>query len=179
MRSAYQQLVERIRNIPGVQAADLTVMVPLSQDVNLGPFWVGSQQPASIAEAPRALFYWTGPDYLQTMEIPLLRGRFLTLEDTIKSDPVIVIDSVMARTYFPDRDPVGQDMTIPHWGHVRIIGVVGHVRQWGLDDRDTYTENQIYASLYQLRDDWASLFYRDLTVTVRTPLEFRDRDAGH
>ena len=170
MRSAYQQWVERIRNIPGVRAADLTVMVPLSQDVNLGPFWVGSQQPASIAEAPRALFYWTGPDYLQTMEIPLLRGRFLTLEDTIKSDPVIVIDSVMARTYFPDRDPVGQDVTISHWGHVRIIGVVGHVRQWGLDDRDTYTENQIYASLYQLRDDWASLFYRDLTVTVRTPL---------
>jgi putative ABC transport system permease protein len=47
---------------------------------------------------------------------------------------------------------------------------VRHVRQWGLDDRDTYTENQIYASLYQLRDDWASLFYRDLTVIVRTQL---------
>ena len=170
MRSAYQQLVERIRNIPGVQAADLTVMVPLSQEVNLGPFWVGSQQPASVAEAPRALFYWTGPDYLRTMKIPLLRGRFFTLEDTTKSEPVIVIDSFLAHTYFPDRDAIGQDITIPHWGHVRIIGVVGHVRQWGLDNRDTYTENQIYASLYQLQDDWASLFYRDLTVTVRTPL---------
>ena len=170
MRSAYQQLVERIRSIPSVQAADLTVMVPLSQEVNLGPFWVGSQQPASIAEAPRALFYWTGPDYLRAMKIPLLRGRFFTLEDTTKSEPVIVIDSVLAHTYFPDRDAIGQDITIPHWGRVSIIGVVGHVRQWGLDNRDTYTENQIYASLYQLRDDWASLFYRDLTVTVRTPL---------
>jgi putative ABC transport system permease protein len=171
MRSAYQQLIERIRNIPGVQAADLTVMAPLSQEANLGPFWVGSQEPAYSAEAPRALFYWTGPDYLRTMEIPLLQGRFFTLEDTTKSDPVIVIDNIMAHTYFPDRNPIGQAVTIPHWGRVRIIGVVGHVRQWGLDNRDTYTEYQIYASLYQLRDDWASLFYRDLTVIVRTPLD--------
>ena len=171
MRNAYQQLVERIRNIPGVQAADLTVMVPLSQEANLGPFWVGAQEPAYSAEAPRALFYWTGLDYLRTMRIPLVRGRFFTLEDTIASEPVIVIDSVLAHRYFPDQDAVGQVMTIPHWGRVRIIGVVRHVRQWGLDDRDTYTENQIYASLYQLRDDWASLFYRHLTVIVRTQLE--------
>jgi predicted permease len=170
MRNSYQQLVERIRNIPGVQAADLTVMVPLSQEANLGPFWVGTQEPAYSAEAPRALFYWTGPDYLRTMGISLVRGRFFTLRDTVASEPVIVIDSVLAHRYFPDRDAVGQVMTIPHWGHVRIIGVVRHVRQWGLDDRDTYTENQIYASLYQLRDDWASLFYRDLTVIVRTQL---------
>ncbi len=171
MRSAYQQLVERIRDIPGVQAADVTVMVPLNQQSNVGPFWVGSQEPPHSAEAPRALFYWTGPDYLRTMRIPLLRGRYFTPEDTARSEPVIVIDSVLARAYFPDRDAVGQAMTIPHWGPVRVIGVVGHVRHWGLDDHDPYTENQIYASLYQLRDDWASLFYRDLTVTVRTPLD--------
>jgi putative ABC transport system permease protein len=170
-RIAYQQLIERIRNIPGVKAADLTVLFPLSEHQNIGPFWVGSQEPASIAEAPRALFYWTGPDYLRTMEIPLLQGRFFTEADATNTEPVILIDSVLARAYFPDRDPVGQAMTIPHWGPVLVIGVVGHVRHWGLDERDAYTQNQIYASLYQLPDDWAPIFYRGLTVVVNTTLD--------
>jgi predicted permease len=171
MRSAYQQLVERIRELPGIQAADLTVMVPLNQEENIGPFFVGTQEPASMAEAPRALFYWTGPDYLRTMQIPLLRGRYFTAEDTTKSDRVVVIDSVLAGAYFPGRDPVGQVMTIPHWGSVRVVGVVGHVRQWALDEHDSYTDNQIYASLYQLQDNWAPLFYSDLTVIVRSRLD--------
>jgi len=170
-RSAYQQLVERIRELPGIQAADLTVMVPLGQEKNIGPFFVGTQEPASMAEAPRALFYWTGRDYLRTMQIPLLRGRYFNVEDTTKSDRVVVIDSVLASAYFPGRDPVGQVMTIPHWGSVRVVGVVGHVRQWALNEHDSYTDNQIYASLYQLQDDWAPLFYSNLTVIVRTRLD--------
>lgn len=172
VRTAYQQLVERIRQLPGIQAADLTVMVPLNQEENIGPFFVGTQAPASMAEAPRALFYWTGPDYLKTMKIALLRGRYFTSEDTTKSDRVAVIDSVLAHTYFQGRDPIGQVMTIPHWGTVRVVGIVGHVRQWALDEHDSYTDNQIYASLYQLQDDWAPLLYNDVTVIVRTPLEF-------
>ena len=171
MRSAYQQLVERVHELPGVQAADLTVMVPLNQQSNIGPFYVGTQEPASMAEAPRALYYWTGADYLQTMRIPLLRGRYFTAEDTTKSDRVVVIDSVLARTYFPGRDAIGQVMTIPHWGTVRVVGIVGHVRHWRLDERDSYTDNQIYASLYQLPDNWAPLFYSDLTVIVRTQFD--------
>jgi len=171
MRVAYQQLIERIRNIPGVQAADLTVLVPFTEHQNIGPFWVGAHPPASIAEAPRALFYWTGPDYLRTMQIPLIRGRYFTTADTTSSEPVIVIDSALAGAYFQDKNPVGQAMMIPHWGPVRVIGVVGHVKHWSLDEHDAYTENQIYASLYQLPENWASLFYRMLTVVVRTPLD--------
>jgi predicted permease len=171
MRTAYQQLIERIRNIPGVKAAELTLLFPLSEHQNIGPFWVGSQEPASSALAPRALFYWTGPGYLRTMEIPLLRGRYFTAADTASSQPVVLIDNALAQAYFPDKDPVGQAMTIPHWGPVRIIGVVGHVRHWGLDERDAYTQNQIYASLNQLAGDWAPIFYRRLTVVVSTPLD--------
>jgi predicted permease len=171
MRVAYQQLIVRIRNIPGVKAAELTLLFPLSEHQNIGPFWVGSQEPASSALAPRALYYWTGPDYLRTMEIPLLQGRYFTAADTASSQPVVLIDSALAQAYFPDRDPVGQAMTIPHWGPVRIIGVVGHVRHWGLDERDAYTQNQIYPSLNQLQGDWAPIFYRRLTVVVSTPLD--------
>jgi predicted permease len=171
MRAAYQQLIQRVRGIPGVQSADLTVLVPLSRDVNIGPFWPDAQQPASIAQAPRALFYWTGPEYLKTMGLPLLRGRYFGTADTNKSDAVVVIDSTLAHTYFQGSDPIGQTMTIPHWGVARIVGVVAHVKHWGLDDQKRYTENQIYASLDQVPDQWVSAFYQRLSVIVRTRLD--------
>ncbi len=170
-REAYRQLIDRIRQLPGIQAADLTAMVPLDQQSNAGPFWVGSQPPAYVSEAPRAQFYWTGPDYRRTMQIPLLRGRYFTQNDTLLSAPVIVIDSVLALTYFSDKNPVGQLVNIPHWGVVRVVGVVEHVRQSSLGDPNPYTQNQIYAPLNQLRDEWVPIFYDDVTIAVRTPLD--------
>jgi predicted permease len=170
-RVAFQQLTERIRQIPGVEAADVTALVPLSQHDNSGPFWVGAQAPASLAQAPRAVFYWIGPDYLRVMGIPLLRGRFFTPQDTTTTEPVAVIDSVLARSYFPGQDPVGQTMMVPHWGTVRVVGVVGHISHWDLADTNRYTQNQIYASFYQLPDRWVPIFYGDLRVAVRTPLD--------
>src|SRR5207253_9608521 len=68
------------------------------------PFWIGSQKPASLQGAPRLVMFLTGPDYLRAMGIPLLRGRFFNPEDTTKSPCVMVIDSVFARTYFPDSE---------------------------------------------------------------------------
>jgi predicted permease len=169
MRIAYNQLAERLRQVPGVKAADLTALVPLTDTSNSGPFWVGSHAPASLAEAPRALFFWTGLDYLRAMGIPLLRGRFFTAEDTTRSDPVIVIDSALAHAYFPDQDPVGQTVMIPHWHEARIIGVVGHVKHWDLSDSLPYSQNQIYISLDQMPDEYVPVFYSAMTVIVRTP----------
>ncbi len=105
------------------------------------------------------------------MEIPVLQGRYLTPLDTFNSEPVVVIDSDLARAYFGDRNPVGQPIEIPHWGTARIVGVVGHVRHWGLDDANLYTQNQIYASFYQLADAFVPVFTGDMTFVVRTPLD--------
>ena len=171
MRAAYQQLIDRIRQIPGVQSADLTTLVPLSHTSNAGPFWIGNVKPNYVSEAPRALYYETGPDYLRAMGLPLLGGRFFTPEDTTKSEPVIVIDSVLARTYFPNRNPVGETITVGHWQPARIVGVVAHVRHWGLGDPNLYTQNQIYISFYQLPDESVPLFRGDITLVVRTSLE--------
>ena len=77
-RTAYRQLLDRICEIPGVQAADFTNVVPLSENDNGGPFWVGAQQSTSMQDAPHALYFETGPEYLQAMQIPLLRGRFFS-----------------------------------------------------------------------------------------------------
>jgi predicted permease len=169
-RAAYQQLLGRIRQVPGVEAADLTNIVPLSGADNGGPFWIGTAQPASLQEAPHALYFWTGPDYLRTMGIPLLRGRFFTPADQVASSKVVVIDSVLADTFFPGQNPLGQTLSVGHWGAARIVGVVGHVRHWGLDDPGTYNPRQIYIPVYQLPDSIVTDFFRNLTILVRTAL---------
>ena len=118
-RETYQQLLTRIRQVPGVEADDITNMVPLDGGDNSGPFWIGTAQPASLQEAPHALYFWTGPDYLKTMGIPLLQGRFFTPADQVASGKVVVIDSVLAETFFPGQNPVGQTLTVGHWGAAR------------------------------------------------------------
>jgi predicted permease len=172
-RIAYQQLIERIRQIPGVQAADFTDAVPLSGQGGTMPFWVGSQKPSSLQGATRVVGFLTGPDYLRTMKIPLLRGRFFTPEDTTESPCVVAIDNVFAHIYFPASDPLGQTITFgfTSMGPCRIVGVVGHVKYWGLEDSSGDIQNQMYFPLYQDPDRWVPINYPDTTIVVRTPLE--------
>jgi predicted permease len=169
-RDTYRQLLARIRQVPGIEADDITNIVPLAGGDNSGPFWIGTARPASLQEAPHALYFWTGPDYLKTMGIPLLQGRFFTPADQLTTGKVVVIDSVLAGTFFHGQNPVGQVLTVGHWGAARIVGVVGHVRHWGLDDPGTYNPRQIYIPVYQLPDYMVTDFFRNLTLLVRTTL---------
>jgi predicted permease len=170
-RNAWADLIARVREVPGVESADLTALVPMSQADNSGPFWVGENRPVSLAEAPRTLFYWVGPEYARTMRIPLLAGRFLTADDTVKSERVVVIDSNLARGFFPGTDPVGKMVTIPLWGEARVVGVVGHVRHWGPNEPSNFVQNQMYASFYELPDKFVGVFSPYMTVAVRTSLD--------
>ena len=175
MRTAYRQLLERVRTIPGVQAADFTYIVPLIGEDNVCPFWIGSQKPAVVQSAPRMMVFDTGPNYLRAMGIPLVRGRFFTQEDTTKSPCVAAIDTVFANAYFRDQDPLGQGLNFgwtPPWGPCRIVGVVGHVKQWGLGNESSYTQAQAYFPLYQIPDEWVtgSQGFPTTTILVRTSL---------
>ncbi len=173
MRVAYQQLLERLRIIPGVQAADFTLLLPLSGIDNDCPFWIGPRVPAVRQAAPRMLVFNTGPDYLRTMGIPLLRGRFFTSQDTIGSPCVAAIDAVFACTYFPGQDPLGQTLTFgwtPSLGPCRIVGVVGHVKHWGLGE-EKLTQAQSYYPLYQIPDEWLPIGRSWTSIIVRTQLD--------
>jgi len=173
-RTAYQQLIERIRQIPGVEAADFTDNVPLAEGgPAIMPFWINSQKPSSLQGAPRVMMSLTGPDYIRTMGIPLLRGRFFTSEDTIDSPCVIVIDGILARTYFPESDPLGQTLSagFSPVGPCRIVGVVGHVKQWQMDEPSTLPQNQAYFPLYQDPDKWVPLNYPSTSIVVRAPVD--------
>jgi len=88
------------------------------------------------------------------MRIPLQRGRFLTAQDNEHSSHVIVIDDFFARKFFGDQDPVGKRVILSGKGGVaEIVGVVGHVKQWGLDSDDKQSlRAQLYFPFMQLPD---------------------------
>ena len=171
VRAAYQQLLERIRQIPGIQGAEITTEVPMTHQMNAIPFWVEWHRPASVAQAPRTLGFITGPDFLQVMHIPLIRGRFINQQDTVNSPLVAVIDTELARTYFPDKDPIGRTITFPQVGDYRIIGVVGHVQHWQVGYSSPFMQNQSYVSIYQIQDRWMTTIDTWTWVILRTPLE--------
>jgi ABC-type antimicrobial peptide transport system permease subunit len=103
------------------------------------------------------------------MQIPLLRGRFLTERDNLSSTPVVVIDEVMWRQNFPGVDPIGRQISLTVVGPVQIVGVVGHVKQWGLDSDDTNKiRNQVYFPLLQVPDKFMSSGVAGLTLTLRS-----------
>src|SRR3984957_17754858 len=150
-RVAYKQLIERIRQIPGVEAADFTTAVPLTGEGGYLPFLLDSQKPESLQAAPRMGWFLTGPDYLRTMGMQLLQGRFLTEHDDTKSPCVAVIDSNFARAFFPDGKPIGHTITagFAAFGPCAIVGIVNHVTYAGLQDSGPANQYQAYYSLYQ------------------------------
>jgi predicted permease len=171
-RAVYQQLIERIRHVPGVQAADFTTAVPLTGEGMSLPFWLDSQKPESLQGAPRLQAFLTGPDYFRTMEIALLQGRSLTERDSIESPCVAVIDADFAYKFFPDGKPIGHTITagFAAFGPCTIVGVASHVKDARLDDSAVPNQYQTYYSLYQDPDQWVPLNYPDASVVVRTRL---------
>ncbi|NDQ55949.1 MAG: ABC transporter permease [Acidipila sp.] len=170
IRAAFRELDDKLGAIPGVQAVSLSWgAMPMSGDDEL-LFWLdGKPRPASVHEMNWALKYVVDPDYLKVMRIPLLRGRFLTDRDNAQSPPVLVIDEAFAQKYFPNQDPIGKRLSHDDYNHAEIVGVVGHVNQWGLD-RDATQElrAQAYVSIRQLPDEVISLTPGGVSVLLRS-----------
>jgi predicted permease len=156
-RSAIRELSQTLRAVPGIQAASVIEgAVPLSGSDNEFPFWIdGQTKPANVSEMNLALTYFVEPGYLKAMQIPLLRGRFIAASDDEHAPQVIVIDENLARTYFPGQDPIGRRVHLAIINtDPEIVGVVGHVKHWGLDleaDRHPLQE-QIYTPFLQIPD---------------------------
>jgi putative ABC transport system permease protein len=172
-RVAYKQLIERIHQIPGVEAAEFTTAVPLTGHGGYLPFWLDSQKPESLQAAPRMGWFLTGPDYLRTMGMQLLQGRFLTDHDDTKSQCVAVIDANFVHAFFPSGNPIGHTITagFAAFGPCAIVGVVNHVKYAALQDSGPANQYQAYYSLYQDPDQWVPFNYRDASIIIRTPLD--------
>jgi predicted permease len=154
IRASLRDLSDKLNSTPGVRAVSFSDgAIPLAGEDDLF-FWLESQpKPASQSEMYMALVYRVEPSYLTTMGITLKQGRFFTNQDDERSQPVVVIDEVFARKYFGDRDPVGQLIHEDgNDGPSRIVGVVRHVEQWGLD-AEQELQVQLYEPFRQLADN--------------------------
>jgi predicted permease len=176
IRTAFQQLVQRVEMLPGVRAAALTSLLPMGGSDSEIDFWLGNGPQPGPERVKHAVFYVVSPDYHSVMQIPLLRGRFLTERDNLSSTPVALIDDVVARQIFPGVDPIGRQFSLTAFGAVQIVGVVGHVKQWGLDSDDTNKiRSQVYFPLMQIPDRFMRNGVAGLTLTLRSkgePLSF-------
>jgi predicted permease len=171
IRAYIRALPDEVAKIPGVQDVALSDGAePLSGD-NEFYFWVeGRPKPHAATEMPMTLSYLVSADYLKTMKIPLLRGRFLSPDDATHSQLVGVIDNVFARTYFPNQDPLGHYIHLAYKDvPIQIVGVVGHVKQWGLDETGAEpVDTQLYTLAAQMPDPWMTWLGAYASFGVRT-----------
>ena len=169
IRIAFQQLLDRVSGIPGVQSAAVTSLVPLSGSDSEIAFWLGKGPQPPQDQMDSTLMYIATPGYLRAMGIPLKEGRFFTDHDTLASPPVVVVDEVMAKHLFPGQDALGKQFNLMVIGPVQIVGVTGHVKHWGLDADDTAKiRNEIYFPFLQVPDKFMSEAVAGLTLVLRT-----------
>ncbi len=170
-RAGMLRLRDNFASTPGVQSASLMFGgMPFLGDSDL-PFWLeGQAKPASQGEMKSSLFYAVQPDYRNVMQIPLLRGRFIDPQDDQRSRPVTVIDERFAQLVFGNEDPIGKRVNFEILGvTAEIVGIVGHVKQWGLDeDSSTLIQPQCYFSVLQIPDQFLSLVTQNIRAVVRT-----------
>ncbi len=171
VRAAFRNLHDAVSSVPGVEAMALADgSAPMEGDSDV-PFWLeGQPKPAAQQEMKSTLFYLTQSDYLKVMKIPLKHGRFLTETDDENGQLVTVIDEQFAKLYFNGQDPIGRfiDLDIINM-KVQVVGVVGHIKQWGLDRDATSTlQAQCYLPVAQLPDSLLSVFSHGIRMIVRT-----------
>jgi predicted permease len=171
LRAAFRQLHDKVQSIPGTQAVSLTWgAFPMAWEDD-EQFWLeGQPKPPSDNEMNWALSYTVEPGYLKAMGIRLRRGRFFTEQDNEHSPPVVVVDEMLANKFFPDQDPIGKRVNLNSYGTpAEIVGVVGHVNQWGLDsDEANPLRAEMYHPFDQLDDVVLKLSVPGVGVVVRS-----------
>jgi predicted permease len=169
-RVAWQDFLDRASRVSGVKSAALVDIVPMREGENILDYRTTAEKPPPNEETV-AMASCVTPDYLRVMGIPQRQGRFFDERDSRGSPLVVVIDDSLARHAFGEADAVGQRLWIPSMSSnpVQVIGVVGHVRHWGLAGDDTSpVHDQIYYTFAQVPDRLLHFFSSVMSVAVRT-----------
>jgi putative ABC transport system permease protein len=178
----YEQLLERTRALPGVEAAGVISELPLSGQNNDTYFTIEGKPPAAPGSEDRlANFRTASPDYFRAMGIPLIRGRFFNDGDREGAPHAVIISETFARRFFPDEDALGKRLTIdlgePWTGE--IVGVVGNIRHFSLA---TEPFREMYMNIAQTPRGSVNLVVRTrsdpaaLTAAIKQEVQGLDRD---
>jgi putative ABC transport system permease protein len=162
----YNQVIEKVSAIPGVQDAGLINTLPLDKGPTTG-FRVEGRPVLTPDKWPMVNYRAVSPNYFRAMGIPVVQGRAYTERDNSNAPAVMIINQQTAREIFPDENPVGKRITFgnvdqnqqPVW--FEIVGVVANVRSLELREE---SQSEIYFS--SLQDYWAAM-----SLVVRSTVE--------
>ncbi len=169
--SFFDQVLQRTRTLPGVESAAVVDALPLSSSGSHQPIMIEGRPPVAMADQPEVDVRLISPGYLQTMRIPLLRGRDFNDGDVAGRPAAILISQSMAKTFWPNEDPIGKRLTLTFSpGQAReIVGIVGDAKIDSLDQSRPL--QMLYAPLDQLSipalGGWSS-FGLSLAVRARS-----------
>ncbi|HEY6404326.1 MAG TPA: ABC transporter permease, partial [Blastocatellia bacterium] len=159
----HRQVVERIRDVPGVKSASLVRALPFSGNGGDTEIVLPDREIPPKGKEPRAMFNTATPNYFETMGIPLIKGRLFNEQDQLNTSRVFLINQTMARRFWPDQDPIGKqirtDATDGATG--AVIGVVGDAKHYMLEEE---AQPQMYVAYSQSQGIFA-------TVVVRTAVD--------
>jgi putative ABC transport system permease protein len=134
----FQQALDKIKALPGVESAGVSTSVPMSGFNSAGSFGIEGRTVAPGEMAPWGNRWFAGASYFQTMGVPLVKGRYFDDRDVRDATQVAIIDETMERKFWPDENPIGKRIGFqrdpqgnPIWREV--VGVVGHVKHKGLE----------------------------------------------
>jgi predicted permease len=140
----YNEIESRVAHLPGVIAEGLVSALPLTGEVGWGGISVEGYTPPPGQELQVDIRI-ASTDYFRAMGVPLRKGRYFTEDDTADKPQVVIIDEKFARRFWPDSDPVGKHLWFDPKKPLTIVGVVGMVKQYGLETDGkiaTYFPNQ-------------------------------------
>jgi putative ABC transport system permease protein len=157
------ELLQRVRNMPGIQSAGLTAYLPLSGADNGWAFFIEGRPPLPVGVYNMAKYRPVSPGYFETIGIPILRGRGFTDADGENAPLVVVISESMARIYWGDVNPVGKRLRFGGPGMRTIVGIVGDVRHESLEGKG---KAELYVPLTQIPNT-----ERRPTIVIRTAIE--------
>lgn len=156
----YDRLLQRVRSLPGVVSAGAIDSLPLGNGGSTQPIAVDGQPALAMSEQPEVAVRVVEPGFCETMRIPLLQGRALSIADTADRPSVIVISQSMAKRFWLGENPIGKRLTMsfsPEKSR-EVVGVVGDVKGDGLDVLDPVAT--LYAPLAQQPTPYMSLVVR-------------------
>ncbi len=161
--AAFQQLMARMKSLPGVRDVSVVSNVPMTDlDIELS-FQIEGRAPYKPGEEAGADYTVTGSDYFRTMNIALLRGRVFTDQDTANSPQAMVVSDAFVKRYFPNEDALGKRIIFDGEDKTarEIVGVVADIRRNGLD---VDVQPEMYVSHLQNPE-------RRLNVVIRTEVQ--------
>ena len=155
------EVFRRVSALPGVEQASISGndTLPMNSGRNYSPFSI-QRHPAESERGPIADIAVVDTKYFRTMEVPLITGRNFTESDTYKTQPVAVIDQTLARRYWPNENPLGQQVKFGFGRGVEgvvIVGVVGDIKSDGFEAPSV---PHIYVALGQFAPVNAVVFLR-------------------